>query len=122
MRSLTKSLSQGIEVHDNTDDTRQVVIGGNSKYLINGHAAQVERVTNLFRSVQLNVKNPHFLIMQGHISKVLNMKPLEILGMIEESAGTKMYEDKKAQSLKTLEKKDRKCEEIDQVRILLEPG
>lgn len=53
--------------------------------------------------------------MQGRISKVLNMKPLETLGLIEESAGTKMFEDKKIVSLKTLEKKERKCEEIDQV-------
>ena len=34
---------------------------------------------NLFHSVQLNVNNPHFLIMQGRITKVLNMKPPEIL-------------------------------------------
>jgi structural maintenance of chromosome 2 len=34
---------------------------------------------NLFHSVQLNVNNPHILIMQGRITKVLNMKPPEIL-------------------------------------------
>lgn len=28
------------------------------------------RVQNLFHSVQLNVNNPHFLIMQGRITKV----------------------------------------------------
>lgn len=39
---------------------------------------------NLFHSVQLNVNNPHFLIMQGRITKVLNMKPAEILSMLEE--------------------------------------
>lgn len=44
--------------------TRQVVIGGRSKYLINGHAVQTSAVQNLFHSVQLNVNNPHFLIMQ----------------------------------------------------------
>ena len=42
------------------------------------------RVQNLFHSVQLNVNNPHFLIMQGRITKVLNMKPAEILSMLEE--------------------------------------
>jgi hypothetical protein len=35
------------------------------------------------------VNNPHFLIMQGRITKVLNMKPPEILAMIEEAAGTR---------------------------------
>jgi len=71
------------------------VIGGRNKYLINGHVAQPNRVQNLFHSVQLNVNNPHFLIMQGRITKVLNMKPHEILSMLEEAAGTRMYEVKK---------------------------
>ena len=51
-------------------DSRQVIIGGKNKYLINGHNAQLQRVQNLFHSVQLNVNNPHFLIMQGRITKV----------------------------------------------------
>ena len=42
----------------------QVVIGGRNKYLINGVNATNQRVQDLFRSVQLNVNNPHFLIMQ----------------------------------------------------------
>ena len=89
----------------------QIVLGGRNKYLINGHVAQprcgparaaaaarlaaapspdtnapsrLSRVQNLFHSVQLNVNNPHFLIMQGRITKVLNMKPAEILSMLEE--------------------------------------
>ncbi len=140
---------------------------------------------NLFHSVQLNVNNPHFLIMQGRITKarapaaprappaavagqpqgraaaaaatcgverlppaaarswlrggcrrgrgrrrahacaracgraqVLNMKPPEILGMLEEAAGTRMYEMKKDAALRTLEKKQVKVEEINAVRAL----
>ena len=69
--------------------------------MINGQTAQPTRVQNLFHSVQLNVNNPHFLIMQGRITKVLNMKPPEILGMLEEAAGTRMYENKKEPALKT---------------------
>lgn len=56
----------------------QVVVGGRNKYLINGCNANNSRVQDLFRSVQLNVNNPHFLIMQGRITKVLNMKPAEV--------------------------------------------
>ena len=74
----------GYESSTEVSVTRQVLIGGKSKYLINGHTAQAGQVQNLFHSVQLNVNNPHFLIMQGRITKVLNMKPNEILGMVEE--------------------------------------
>ncbi|KAL8096018.1 structural maintenance of chromosomes protein 2-1-like [Apium graveolens] len=95
--------------------TRQIVVGGRNKYLINGHLAQPSRVQNLFHSVQLNVNNPHFLIMQGRITKVLNMKPPEILSMLEEAAGTRMYETKKEAALKTLEKKQNKVDDIDKL-------
>jgi structural maintenance of chromosome 2 len=57
-------LQVGYEEHDEITVNRQVVIGGRNKYLINGHNAQPIRVQNLFHSVQLNVNNPHFLIMQ----------------------------------------------------------
>ncbi|XP_072964208.1 structural maintenance of chromosomes protein 2-1-like isoform X1 [Typha angustifolia] len=95
--------------------TRQIVVGGRNKYLINGHLAQPSRVQTLFHSIQLNVNNPHFLIMQGRITKVLNMKPPEILSMLEEAAGTRMYEMKKESALKTLEKKQSKVDEIDKL-------
>ena len=86
-----------------------------NRYLINGKGAQASSVANLFQSVQLNVNNPHFLIMQGRITKVLNMKPPEILSMVEEAAGTRMFESKKQASLKTLDKKQAKVDEIDRV-------
>jgi len=91
------------------------VVGGRNKYLINGKLAQPSQVQNLFHSVQLNVNNPHFLIMQGRITKVLNMKPPEILSMLEEAAGTRMYETKKESALKTLEKKQSKVDEINKL-------
>ncbi|KAJ9678927.1 hypothetical protein PVL29_020972 [Vitis rotundifolia] len=53
--------------------------------------------------------------MQGRITKVLNMKPPEILSMLEEAAGTRMYETKKEAALKTLEKKQSKVDEIDKL-------
>ncbi|KAI3955504.1 hypothetical protein MKW98_028449 [Papaver atlanticum] len=105
----------GYEDHSEITVTRQIVVGGRNKYLINGRVAQPKQVQNLFHSVQLNVNNPHFLIMQGRITKVLNMKPPEILSMLEEAAGTRMYETKKEDALKTLEKKQGKVDEIDRL-------
>lgn len=95
--------------------TRQVLLGGKSKYLINGRNSPAGQVQNLFHSVQLNVNNPHFLIMQGRITKVLNMKPHEILGMVEEAAGTRMYETKRVAAIKTIDKKQAKVDELNAV-------
>lgn len=46
--------------------TRQYIVGGKNKYIINGHNKQQQDVVLLFQSVSLNVNNPHFLIMQGN--------------------------------------------------------
>mmetsp|Transcript_11304 Transcript_11304/g.17322 ORF Transcript_11304/g.17322 Transcript_11304/m.17322 type:complete len:1217 (-) Transcript_11304:80-3730(-) len=105
----------GYEQHSEVTVTRQVLIGGKSKYLINGRNAPANQVQNLFHSVQLNVNNPHFLIMQGRITKVLNMKPHEILGMVEEAAGTRMYENKRVAAIKTIDKKQMKVDELNSV-------
>lgn len=110
-----KNSPVGYDQYEQISVARQVVIGGRNKYLINGHTAQVSQVQNLFHSVQLNVNNPHFLIMQGRITKVLNMKPPEILGLIEEAAGTRMYENKKLAAIKTMTKKEKKVDEINSI-------
>lgn len=83
--------------------------------MINGHTVQGSTIVNFFHSVLLNVNNPHFLIMQGRITKVLNMKPPEILGLIEEAAGTRMYETNKIKVQKTMEKKAEKVTEITKI-------
>ena len=91
------------------------MLGGTSKYLLNGHRAQQQTVQNLFQSVQLNINNPNFLIMQGRITKVLNMKAVEILAMIEEAAGTRMFEDRRDKAFKTMAKKEMKVQEITEL-------
>lgn len=112
----------GFEEYTTISVTRQIVLGGTSKYLINGHRAQQQTVQNLFQSVQLNINNPNFLIMQGRITKVLNMKAVEILAMIEEAAGTRMFEDRRDKALKTMAKKEMKLQEITELlRDEIEP-
>jgi len=103
-RDKTKS-PLGFEQYAEVTVTRQILMGGATKYLINGHRSTQNSVQNLFQSVQLNINNPNFLIMQGKITKVLNMKPQEILGMIEEAAGTSMFEERKEKAVKTMAKK-----------------
>lgn len=102
----------GFENSPKISVTRQIILGGSSKYLVNGHKAQQQTVLNLFQSVQLNINNPNFLIMQGKITKVLNMKPSEILSLIEEAAGTRTFEERKDKAQKTMAKKEQKLTEI----------
>ncbi|KAK1224650.1 Structural maintenance of chromosomes protein 2 [Marasmius sp. AFHP31] len=95
--------------------TRQFALPNNSKYLVNGHRSQQQAVQSLFQSVQLNINNPNFVIMQGKITKVLNMRAPEILGMVEEAAGTRMFEERKDKARKTMAKKDKRVQEITSI-------
>jgi len=114
LRSKEKSCSLvGYEMDDKINITRQIIIGGRNRYLLNSHNLQANQIQNLFHSVNLNVNNPYFIIMQDRIPKVINMKPIETLSMIEDGAGSRMYENEKCQVLRTVEKKQNKVDEIN---------
>lgn len=49
------------------------------------------------------------------LPQIMNMKPPEILSLLEEASGTKMYERKKDSAMSTLAKKQTRLEEIDEV-------
>ncbi|KAJ4291843.1 Structural maintenance of chromosomes protein 2 [Kalmusia sp. IMI 367209] len=101
---------------------RNIVLGGSSKYTINGMRSNQQVVHNLFHSVQLNINNPNFLVQQGRITKVLSMKPKEILALLEEAAGTHMYDERRDKALKTLTKKEVKVQELtDLLRDEIDP-
>lgn len=106
----------------------QIALPNINKYLLNGRRAQQQEIHAFFQGVGLNINNPTFVIMQGRITKVrfssiyaqsanimqvLNMRPQEILGMIEEAAGTRMFEERKDKARKTIAKKDKKVQEIN---------
>eukprot|EP01022_Parablepharisma_sp_SALTPOND_P018386 TRINITY_DN2_c0_g3_i1.p2 TRINITY_DN2_c0_g3~~TRINITY_DN2_c0_g3_i1.p2 ORF type:complete len:664 (+),score=101.84 TRINITY_DN2_c0_g3_i1:1978-3969(+) len=103
----------GMKDYKEVTVTRQVMKGGKSKYYLNGSNATNEKIKQLFQSVQLNVNNPHFLIMQGKVTQVAKMKPKELLSLLEEAAGTSLYEGKKRAAETTIEKKEKKLQEIE---------
>lgn len=47
--------------------------------------------------------------------QVLNMRPQEILGMVEEAAGTRMFEERKDKAKKTMDKKDKRVQELSSI-------
>jgi structural maintenance of chromosome 2 len=91
----------------------RIIQNSKSKYLLNGYNVTQENIKSFFYSVNININNPHFLIMQGKVTQVVNMKPLEILGLLEEAAGTSMYENNKEKAIKAMKKKENKVEEIN---------
>ena len=95
--------------------TRQVILGGRDRHLVNGKALSQGELRMLFHSVQLNILNPHFLVQQGSIGKVVKMRPGDIKSMLEEAAGTKMYDVKRAESIHKIDRKERELQEVESV-------
>lgn len=94
---------------------REYAVGGATKCTINGTTVTNEKVLQLFSMSGLNVNNANFLIMQGRITQVTNMKPNEILSLVEETAGTNAYEEIRKKTVKIVEKKDAKLMEIENI-------
>jgi structural maintenance of chromosome 2 len=101
--------------YDNISVRREIRFDGTSKYTVNGTKCNQDRVKQLFMLVGLNVNNASFIIMQGHITKVVNMKPKDTLRQIEEAAHISMYETHKQKALALVAKKDSKLEEIRKI-------
>jgi len=55
--------------------------------MLNGHNESNQKIRSMFKSVGLNIDNPHFLVAQGRIAKVTNPRAAEIISMLEETAG-----------------------------------
>lgn len=110
---LTNIENNVLGIDDDVIEISRTIYEGKSKYYINGMTCTQDKVKSLFLSANLNINNPHFLIMQGKVTKVVNMSASDILSLIEEASGTGIYEIKKDSSIKTVKKKDNKLTEID---------
>ncbi|ORM41473.1 Structural maintenance of chromosomes protein 2 [Babesia sp. Xinjiang] len=102
--------------------TRQIALGGRNRYFLNGHPSTPKAIAEFFQCARMNVNNPRFLIMQGRVTKVVNMRPKELLALIEEASGTRIYENKRAAAMKLIQRKNQKLDEIAQIiRDEIEP-
>lgn len=102
--------------------TRQITKDKVAKFFVNGLSSNLTKVKNLFRSTHLNIENPHFLVKQGRITKIINLKPTELLGMIEETAGTAIYNKTKIDSERMIDKKELKLNSINEIlKTSIEP-
>lgn len=92
------------------------------QYYLNSITSTKKAITDLFESVQLNISNPNFVIMQGKITKVISMTPKQILSLIEETVGGNVYQgkrDKTEQEIKNKERCVNLMQNVSDVLIIL---
>ncbi|TPP51861.1 RecF/RecN/SMC N terminal domain family protein [Leishmania donovani] len=104
---------------------RQIKLGGRQQFFFNNNVSLQSKVKRFFESISLNVDNPHFMILQGTVHKLIGMRSQDILSLIEEAVGTKAFDHRRRTAETLIRNKERKMEEIDtnieaQIRPLLE--
>lgn len=108
----------GYESYPVLEISRQIFKNGTTKYLLNGTVSKLRVIKHLFRSAGLNVDNPTFLVLQGRITTILSMKPMELLGLIEECAGTTIYDNNRSEAVKIFSAKESKLQEVSDTLFL----
>jgi structural maintenance of chromosome 3 (chondroitin sulfate proteoglycan 6) len=119
-------MSAYVEVcFDNTEDRfqtgkpefylRRTIGAKKDEYSVNRKNATKAEVLQILESAGFSRSNPYYIVPQGRVTHLTNMKDKERLDMLKEISGSNVYETRRADSLKLLTDTDSKCSNIDSV-------
>lgn len=100
--------------------SRHIYRDGTNEYFINGSKVRLKDVIELLSAVSLGVSS-HHIISQGEADRILNANIFERREMLEDSLGLKVYQYKKEESEKKLEKTKENIKEVESLRRELSP-
>jgi len=91
-----------------------------NEYLINGSPVRLKDITELLSSAHIGASG-HHIISQGEADRILNANMRERKEMIEDALGLKIYQYKKLESERKLEKTKENIEKVESLRRELAP-
>ena len=105
---------------DDVSIERVVNRDSSSEYFINGSAVRLKDIIELLSSAHIGVSG-HQIISQGEADKVLNANVRERREMIEDALGLKIYQNKKDESIRKLEKTEDNIKQVESLRREIAP-
>ena len=93
---------------------------GSSEYSINGSRVRLRDIQEHLASANIG-DTGHHIISQGEADRILLARPVERRAMLEDALGLKVYEFKKQEALKKLEKTRENVREVEALRRELSP-
>uniref|UniRef100_A0ACD5TZL5 Uncharacterized protein n=1 Tax=Avena sativa TaxID=4498 RepID=A0ACD5TZL5_AVESA len=99
---------------------RRTVASKKDEYYLDGKHVSKTEVMNLLESAGFSRSNPYYVVQQGKIASLTLMKDSERLDLLKEIGGTRVYEDRRRESLKIMQETANKRKQIDQVVRYLE--
>lgn len=112
-------------IFDNSDDRfptgkpevvlRRTIGLKKDEYTLDRKNATKSDVMNLLESAGFSRSNPYYIVPQGRVTALTNMKDSERLNLLKEVAGTQVYEARRAESLKIMHETNNKRSKIDEL-------
>ena len=112
-------------IFDNSDDRfptgkpelilRRTIGAKKDEYSLDRKNATKSDVMNLLESAGFSRSNPYYIVPQGRVTALTNMKDAERLTLLKEVAGTQVYEARRTESLKIMTETNTKRAKIDEL-------
>lgn len=112
-------------IFDNSDDRfptgkpelvlRRTIGLKKDEYTLDRKNATKADVMNLLESAGFSRSNPYYIVPQGRVTALTNMKDSERLNLLKEVAGTQVYEARRTESLKIMNETNSKRSKIDEL-------
>lgn len=112
-------------IFDNSDDrfptgNKEVVLRRTiglkkDEYSVDRKVVTKTDVMNLLEAAGFSRSNPYYIVPQGRVTALTNMKESDRLNLLKEVAGTHVYEARRAESLKIMNETNNKREKIDEL-------
>lgn len=99
---------------------REVYRDGTNQYSINGSPVRLRDVFELLAAVHIGASG-HHIIAQGEADHILSTNPKERREMLEDALGLKIYQYKRAESERRLEKTEANMKEAEALRREIAP-
>lgn len=112
-------------IFDNTDERfptgkdevilRRTIGNKKDEYSLDRKNATKADVMNLLESAGFSRSNPYYIVPQGRVTALTNMKDTERLLLLKEVAGTQVYEARRGESIRIMGETDAKRGKIDEL-------
>ncbi|KAH6964102.1 RecF/RecN/SMC [Fusarium avenaceum] len=116
-------------IFDNSDDRfptggkevilRRTIGLKKDEYSVDRKVVTKADVMNLLEAAGFSRSNPYYIVPQGRVTALTNMKESDRLNLLKEVAGTQVYETRRAESLKIMTETNNKREKIDELLVYI---
>lgn len=102
---------------ENSDEVvlRRTIGTKKDEFFLQRKRATKQEVLSLLEGAGFSKSNPYFMVQQGKIQALCLMSDAERLKLLQQVAGTTLYEDKKAESLVKMEENTQSIEKINSI-------